>query len=288
MKHVGGLLMLNNMLDRLPASERKVAQFILEQPEQFLQLTAKELGERTSTSAPAVVRLCKSIGLKGIQDLKLRITGDIATVFPTMEFRDIEKDEPFAQVVQKVAMNIHRTIDETTLLVQENKFETCVQYIEQADQVFVFGMGASSLIADDLKQKLQRIHQNMSTAKDLHNAVTNLASFQSKDVLIAISNSGETNEVIDLITFAKRRGIRVITITQYGVNKVSQLADVALYTSSKFESTYRSGATSSRIAQLFIIDILFMNIVARNYEQTMRYIDLTREAISELKQIQHK
>lgn len=288
MKHVGGLLMLTEMMEQLPASEAKVARFILQNPEHFLQSTAKELGQLTNTSAPAVVRLCKSIGLKGIQDLKLRITGDIASNIPPTEYRDIEKGEPISQVVQKITMNAHRTIDETMSLIQEESIEACVELIYEANQVFAFGIGASSLIAEDIRQKLQRIHKNIILPNDLHDAVTALATAQPNDVFIAISNSGETKEVVDLMEFAMRRKIRVISITQYGVSTVAQRADVALYTSSKFESAYRSGATSSRLAQLLVIDILFMSIVAKYYDKTMHYIDVTREAIEELKQIQRK
>lgn len=288
MKPFGGLLMLNEMLEQLPSSEAKVAQFILQNPEQFLELTAKELGEKTSTSAPAVVRLCKSIGLKGIQDLKLRITGDIANVHSPTEYRDIVKDEPFNQVVQKITMNAHRSIDETASLIVESNIEKSVQYIYQANFIFSFGIGASSLIAEDIKQKLQRINKNIDISSDLHYAVTELANAKENDVLIAISNSGETKEVIDIVRFAKQRNLKVISITQYGANTVSQLSDVPLYISAKFESAYRSGATASRLAQLFLIDILFMCMLAKNYDESIHYIDITREAIAQFKQIQRK
>src|SRR4051812_6061065 len=100
----GGLVMLNEMVNTLPPSEKKIARYILNHPQEAISLTAVELGKRSSTSGAAVIRLCKSLDLKGLQDLKLRIAGDLQK---TTEhgFRDIEPNEPIMSIIDKMTNN---------------------------------------------------------------------------------------------------------------------------------------------------------------------------------------
>src|SRR5690606_14827836 len=100
------------------------------------------------------------------------------------------------------------------------------------------------------------------------------------------SFSGETVEVVNLMEIANKRRMKTISITKYGANPVSELAQIPLFTSARKEATFRSGATSSRIAQLHVIDILYMTVVTKTYENSIQYIDQTRTAIDELKLLQ--
>ncbi|WP_331436861.1 MurR/RpiR family transcriptional regulator [Gordoniibacillus kamchatkensis] len=97
----GGLLMLQEMAEQLPPSERKIALYILENPHEAIRCTANELGELSSTSASAVMRLCKSLGLNGFQELKFRVAGDMRKESES-GFTDFEPGEPQPSIVQKV------------------------------------------------------------------------------------------------------------------------------------------------------------------------------------------
>lgn len=100
---------------------------------------------------------------------------------------------------------------------------------------------------------------------------------------MGISFSGETPEVSNVLSLAKNRGVKTISLTKYGQSTVSSLADICLYTSYSHEAPFRSAATSSRLAQLYVIDVLFLSIAAQQYDQTIEYIDKTRDAIQFLK-----
>src|SRR5690625_502616 len=93
----GGLMMLSEMLPKLPPSEKKIASYIIKHPSEVLSLTASELGKRSSTSSAAVIRLCKSLNLKGFPELKLRIAGDLQKP-ATVGFLDIEPDESISSI----------------------------------------------------------------------------------------------------------------------------------------------------------------------------------------------
>lgn len=279
----GGLKMIQNMLEQLPASERKIAQFILDHPQSILNSTVNEIGIQAKTSGAAVIRLCKSLGLTGFQDLKVRIAGDL--VKPVEQgYRDIEPDESFFSIVQKTTSNSIQSIRDSEEIINYEELERAVHTLLPAKNVHFYGIGASNIIAKDAQQKYLRIQKNATAFMDTHLVATLIANADEKDVVFGISHSGETQEVINVMKLAKERGVKTISLTKYGQSSVSSLADIKLFTSYSGEAPFRSAATSSRLAQLYMMDILFLSIATVQYEQTIHSIDRTREAIRIIKE----
>lgn len=278
----GGIKMIQNMIEQLPTSERKIAEFILENPRSVINSTVNDLGIQANTSGAAVIRLCKSLGLNGFQDLKVRIAGDL--VKPLEEgYRDIEPGESFYSIVQKTTSNSIQSLRDSAEIINYEELEQAVQTLLQAGQVHFFGIGASNIIAMDAQQKLIRINKGATAFTDTHLVATLIANAQKNDVVFCISHSGETPEVIKVMSLAKERGVKTISLTKYGQSTVAALADIKLYTSYSKEAPFRSAATSSRLAQLYLIDILFLSIATAQYDETIHYIDKTRDAIRFLK-----
>lgn len=278
----GGLKMLQNMLEQLPASERKIAQFILENPQSILNSTVNDIGAQAKTSGAAVIRLCKSLGLNGFQDLKVRIAGDL--VKPAEQgYRDIEPGESYFSIVQKTTSNSIQSIRDSAEMINYEELERAVQTLLAAQNVHFFGIGASNIIAKDAQQKFLRIQKNATAFTDTHLVATLIANAKEDDVVFAISHSGETAEIIKVISLAKERGVKTISLTKYGQSSVASLADIKLFTSYSGEAAFRSAATSSRLAQLYMMDILFLSMATVQYEQTVQAIDQTREAIKFIK-----
>jgi DNA-binding MurR/RpiR family transcriptional regulator len=279
----GGLKMLQNMLLQLPASERKIAQFILENPQSILNSTVNDIGAQAKTSGAAVIRLCKSLGLNGFQDLKVRIAGDL--VKPAEQgYRDIEPGESYFSIVQKTTSNSIQSIRDSAEIINYEELERVVQTLLSAQNVHFFGIGASNIIAKDAQQKFLRIQKNATAFTDTHLVATLIANAKKDDVVFAISHSGETAEVIKVISLAKERGVKTISLTKYGQSSVASSADIKLFTSYSGEPAFRSAATSSRLAQLYMMDILFLSMATVQYEQTVQAIDQTRDAIRFIKE----
>lgn len=275
----GGLARLSEMLPDLPPSEKKIAIYILENPQEAISLTAQEIGKRSFTSGAAVIRLCKSLDLKGFQDLKLRLAGDLQKT-NVQGFRDIEPEEsPFA-IIEKMTNNSIQTIKETIELLSTEELSRAVTVLEKAPTIHFFGVGASGLIVQDAQQKFLRIDKPATAFTDIHMAATIVANAHKDDVVFGISYSGKTFEVAKILELANRKGAQTISLTKYGPSFVSEQANIRLYSSSTGEAVFRSGATSSRIGQLHVIDILFMCVASKQYEKTLHHIDETREAIN--------
>lgn len=279
----GGLKMLQNMLEQLPASERKIAHFILEHPQSILNSTVNDIGAQAKTSGAAVIRLCKSLGLNGFQDLKVRIAGDL--VKPAEQgYRDIEPGESYFSIVQKTTSNSIQSIRDSAEMINYEELERAVQTLLSAQNVHFFGIGASNIIAKDAQQKFLRIQKNATAFTDTHLVATLIANAKKDDVVFVISHSGETAEVIKVTSLAKERGVKTISLTKYGQSAVASLADIKLFTSYSGEPAFRSAATSSRLAQLYMMDILFLSMATVQYEQTIQAIDQTRDAIRFIKE----
>ncbi|PPA69956.1 RpiR family transcriptional regulator [Jeotgalibacillus proteolyticus] len=276
--------MLNEVKHKLPPSERKLADFIIQHPHEVIYMTVAQLGEASSTSSAAVVRLCKSLGLKGFQELKLRISGDLHKDQED-HFSDIHPGENQESIVQKVTNNSIQAIKETTELVNYEALGKAVQALQNAQRIHFFGVGASGIIAQDAQQKFIRMNKETSAFSDIHNAGMYIANAKSTDVVVGISFSGETEETAKIMGLARARGATTISLTRYGASPVTQHAEINLFISASREipAPFRSGATSSRLAQLHMIDILFTSVVTNQYKEASIYLEEIKSAMDYLK-----
>src|SRR5690625_300468 len=279
----GGLVILKEMVNTLPPSEGKIAQYIIDYQQEAILLTALQLGENSKTSSAAVIRLCKSLGFNGFQELKIRVAGDLQDRY-LEGYRDIHPNEDYQAIIEKMTSNTIQTLKETTDIMSGTSLEKAVDALIHAKSIVFIGYGASYIAAKDAEQKFLRISKNAQSYSDMHMAATSIANKGSDDVVVGISFSGATSEVAKLLTLAKQRNATTISITKYGNSLVSNISDIQLHTSAAKEATFRSGATSSRIAQLHLIDILFMCLASKEYEQTIKYLDETRDAVAFLKE----
>jgi len=280
--HTGGLVMLSEMLDELPRSEKNIASYILEHPQEAINMTASELGKASSTSSAAVIRLCKSLDLKGFQELKIRVAGDLQKT-EEAGFRDIEPNESLNSITEKMTFNSIQTLRETAEILRAEELEKAIKALAEAENVHFFGVGASAIIAQDAQQKWLRIDRNAFAFPDVHMAATLVANTKPGDVVCGISFSGQTVEVTNIMELAKSKGATTISLTKYGSSPVTESADIRLYTSATKEATFRSGATSSRLAQLHVVDILFMCLASMKYDETITHLDETRAAIDAIR-----
>lgn len=277
----GGLAILKEKVSILPDSERKAAMYILENPGEVIQLTVGELAEKSQTSKAAIIRMCRSLELKGFQDLRLRIAGDITSVGEEQS-RDIRPNEATDSIIQKMTGNSVLAVRNTAAILDKSEVEKAAALMGEARSIRFFGIGSSMIIAKDAAQKLQRIKKNATAAADLHELAVQVATMEKYDVLFVVSFSGETKECQQALELGKEYGVKTISLTGSGSNSVSNIANIKLFVSPTKEAMLRSGATSSRIAMLHAMDILFMVIATRDYENIIQHIDETRAAIKKL------
>lgn len=251
----------------------------MEHPEEVINYSVQKLAELSNVSEATIVRFSKKMKFKGFQDLKLQIAYDLNNPKTVKSsYQDITADVSTATLIEHVSHNNVKSIQDTLLVLSKSALEESIEMVAQARKIAVFGIGASAIIAHDLKQKLTRIDCWNEIGTDFDTQATISANLTQKDVVIGISNSGQTEDIIKSLTVAKENAAQIISITRYGDNSVSKLADAKLAVSSP-ENIIRSGAMSSRIAMLNVIDILYTGVARKNYERNIEMLENTRKAV---------
>jgi DNA-binding MurR/RpiR family transcriptional regulator len=278
----GGLISLKEVVEDLKPSERKAAEFILAHPEEVVKLSVQKLAELSGVSEATIIRLSRSLSMKGYQELKLRIAGDLTKNVVSESYQEILMGGSVESIVQAVSNNNKKSIQDTISVLSVEEIQKAAEVLCSARKIDVYGVGASAVIGDDIKQKFTRIKWWCESYSDFHAMLTSAVNLTEQDVAFGISYSGMTEEIIQSITEAKSQGAKIITLTKFGSSPVSDLADINLYTSS-VEQSIRSGAMASRIAQLNVIDILFITIASRKQEEIIPLLEKTRVAVSRTK-----
>lgn len=275
----GSLIFIESSLSDLNPSERRVAEYILKHPEDIINYSVQKLADLTNVSVATIVRLSKKMKCKGFQELKLKIAFDLNEPGNVQrDYAEIDEDYSIEEVTQSVFHNNTKTLKDTERILSTVSIKQAFELIINSRKTCIYGIGASAIIAQDFKQKLTRIDYWCDVGSSFDEQVTLSANLSSEDVVIAISNSGQTKDIVYATQLAKEKGAKIISITKYGDNSIAKLADVQLFVSSS-EKTIRSGAMSSRIAMLSIIDILYICIASDDYLSNRQKLENTRNAI---------
>ena len=276
----GVVLKVNQMLEDLPVSERKVARYVSQNLDNMVGLSVEELAGRSGSSQAAVVRFCKKLGYKGYRDFSIQLVSELAVAQRVNVHRagvsDILAGEKAGNVIRKVCHHNIQAIEDTFSLVEPEQVELAADKLFHAQRVDLYAIAASNLVAQDAQQKLMRINKRVTAYSDPHLQLSSASTLTPSDVVIALSWSGETREVLEAAELARRNGAFIIAITRFGKVSLDALADVHFGLSAP-EMAIRSGAMSSRIAQMTMIDILFTCVVSRHYNETIPYLERTRQ-----------
>ena len=260
----------------LRPAERRVAQLLLDDPAGFSRMNAGEVAKAAATSTTTVIRFQHAIGYDKFLDLRHDLALAAAferrttEAFPT-EPRDIQQGDTLTQVLAKIARDETLSIAQTAEVLSSEALEQAVGLIDAAARVDLFGIGASGIAASDLQRKLTRIGRVAIDWPEAHAARTSASVLGPDAVAIAISHSGRTDDTVEYLRVAQEAGARTIVVTNFPDSPIAEHADVLLQTAAR-ESALRSGALGSRIAQLMVIDALFVGVVQRRYDESMEAI----------------
>lgn len=278
---------VESLYNDLTHSEQKIANLVLERPEDVTKMTASELAKESQTSPASVIRFCKSISIPSFPELKMALSAEKQWEVPK-EYSDILPNEKISDVKAKLLGNAYQSMQETVQLVSDDTLKQAVSLISNAPFVYVYGIGSSYLVAENIAQKWNRIGKVCICIADIHLLIASLTSAVPGSVFIGISNSGETSEVLEINHIAKENGIKTIGISQFGMNSLSKKVDLSLQTVKSKEAELRSAATSSLMSQFILIDLLFHIYVLEEYDKNMANIRESRKLVDTYKRRTHK
>lgn len=279
----GCFLKISESLESLTKKEQLIAKYILQYSQDVPQMSIHELAVASGTSPSSVVRLCKSLGYSGYKEFCRLLTADIsANRQDEIVYEDVHPGDSLASIAKNVVFSNMYAIESSLQILDIDQLEQAVTAISEADRIDFYGVGASSLVALDAQNKFLRIHKNSNASEDPHLQILRAATLEKGDVAVVISYSGETRDILMIADTAKKASATLIAITKYGKNSLSALADINLCTYST-ETLIRSGAMSSRISQLTIVDILYTAVVSNHYGELKPFLDKSLYAAGRLR-----
>lgn len=258
-------------------SEDKVANYILTHWQEVLHLPITELAERIGVSEATIVRMCKKLGLRGFQELKIALAMEKIQPIKTVH-QAVQEGDNLETILKKVFSANIRAMEATLNVISVDELERAIEVISKARQLQIYGLGGSGPVALDAQHKFMKTGIPTVAYVDSHMMAMSASILEPGDVVIGISASGSSKDIVEALALAKNRGATTIGITHYAKTPLDRVLDIKLSVSSE-ETFYRTESTSARIAQLSIIDTLYIGVALRMLDKTVENLRLTREAI---------
>jgi DNA-binding MurR/RpiR family transcriptional regulator len=275
------LARIRALVPTLAPSQRRVAAAVTSDPAGVAARTISQLAAQCRTSETTVIRFCRAVGLAGYPELRIALAAAAqagAGSGREQAGSDIGPSDSLPEIIKKIGYADAKAVEETAEQLDTGALTVVVELVARAARVDIYGVGASSFVAADLQQKLHRIGRVAYAWPDPHMALTSAALLGRGDVAIGISHTGSTVDVIDSLAEARRQGAATVAVTNFPNSAISRVADHVLTTAAR-ETTFRSGATASRIAALTVVDCLFVAVAQRSYKETVRALERTYAAV---------
>lgn len=267
---------ISQAIPSLSRAEKAVAEWILAHPREATDATIAAVAEAAGTSQPTVVRFCRSMGVDGFRDFKLRLASAISRP-DSVVHKDVTPDDSVHEAVGKVLDQSLRALDDLRGRITSLPFEPALLALSHARQIVFSGLGASGEVARDARHKFFRLGIPCSTATDEPTLLQMAAIAEKGDVFIAVSSLGRWPSVVAAIRKAVECGATVIALT----DPASPLADAAslVLGSRTEEDTSIYTPMSSRLAQLALLDALQVALAVRLGPTAEKRLRLSKQAL---------
>ncbi|WP_212971893.1 MurR/RpiR family transcriptional regulator [Bacillus sp. J14TS2] len=271
-------VMISSIYHSLTKSEQKVADLLKTRMNDSVYWSVSDLAEYANVGETTVIRFCRKLGYKGYQDFKLAVAQNKVET-NSQEFGEITESDSLEVLAQKITAENIATIQNTLKTIQQSEFEQAGKEIIQSNKLYLFGVGASGLMAQQAQYRFMRIGFNAESATDSHIIAMNSALAKKGEVIIGISTSGSTKDLVDALKIAKENGAFIICITKHFKSPITKFGDIVLLTSTK-ESPLHGGAFSSSISQMHVLDILTRYIEIQEKDRAIKALKKTAKAVS--------
>lgn len=266
----------------LSPTQKRVADFILQNQSKIAMLTISSLAKKCDTSETTIFRFLKKLDYKSYQVFRVKAAQEISDKKPEAIYEEINKNDSISTIKQKVILSSTSAIKDLESLVDDNSLKETISLIKKANRMLFYGVGASHAIAMDGYHKFSRLGINVVNVRDAHMMNILSTHTDNNDLLFVVSHSGESIEVLEPVKLAKENNVKVIGITSYENSTLTKLADEILLSSTN-ETKYRSDAMVSRIIQLIIIDILYVSFVTTSEKEYIEKVNKSRLAVAQRK-----
>ncbi|WP_321150183.1 MurR/RpiR family transcriptional regulator [Aeromonas jandaei] len=253
------LLLLRHQLATYSQTLQRLGQFVLEQPQRVLYLTITELARESGTSEASVTRLCRGVGCRGYTEFKMALA---------LENQQEQVSQPQASATSAFSTLIEESVAalrDTGALVSQQALLQSAELLEKARQIQIYGVAASAIIGEYLAYRLLRMGISAQQFSDMHRAAMNATSLKPGDVVIAVSSSGSTKDLLHAVQLGKEHGASIIVLSNTSRSPLATQAD-QLLVAAKPEGPLTAGSFHSKISAMLVIELLSQQLLEKRPE----------------------
>ena len=270
-------LQIKSMYKHFSPKEQAIADYILENPNKVSHSSISDLSAELGIADSTFFQFTKTLGFNMAL---LKQENDLTAV--TIH-ENVQKDDSELTMAQKVFDSNMTTLTDTKKLLKEEDLKKAVKMISESRRLYFFGVGGSEIVATDAYHKFLRSPISVGHSTDYHIQLMEASLLTDEDCALFISHSGKSKETIHMAEAVKKAGTKVIIITSQANSPLAKLGDVVFISISE-EIEFRSEALASRIAQLSIIDSLYVILMFYNSKNAQETISKVRKVILSLKE----
>ena len=250
--------LINKRYNSLRKSERHVAEFVQKHLDEVVLISLHGLAKRCGTSDATVLRFCRSLGYLGFSDFKTALVPELL-ISGRKAYLDIEQNQDPQSLKEIFLRNYHQQLDSTLRNCDYDILRLTAQYINQANKILIIGLGGSAGVANIFCDSLISLGIFSSFQQDrsmIQNAVTTMTA---SDVIIGISHSGETDEIVAALKMAHEYGVITVCVTNFSPSPLTEVSDFILLTSVP-DNLLGSYSCQARMSQLALLELILNEI----------------------------
>ncbi|WP_460644927.1 MurR/RpiR family transcriptional regulator [Lacrimispora brassicae] len=218
--------------EKIFSAEKKVADFVLEHPQEAVDANVSELAKASGVSDATVVRMCHHLGYKGYYQFRLMLAKDVGRD----EGEEIEELQNTPNPVMKIFQKYVNSLTDIAESINEEDMRSCVNLIKTCKQAHILAVGNTTPLALYLGFRLGRLGVKCTNDISPEYFLNHVNLADKEDIIIAISQSGSSRQVIQGMELAKEKGLKIMAITGYRQSPVSELADYVLISNGRKEA----------------------------------------------------
>lgn len=269
---------------KVTKSDKVLIKYIQDNIDDVFYKPISQIAKECNIGEATITRFSKKMGFNGIQDFKVTLAQEISTTNKSKSIinSNIENDEPAIDTAKKLLSSNITTLEKTVDIINSQDIHNCANMIINAKRIYFVGIGYSGIIAQDSNYKFMRIGLNCVSFDSSHTMIMMASIMEEGDLLIAISHTGDTDAVIKTVELAKENNVDIISITQNQESKLKDISDINLAYVSE-ETILETGSISSKLAQIFLLDLIYTQVVKEKSSEAIDRKIKTTNAIKSLK-----
>lgn len=263
-------------MSKFTKTEEELANYILQHPEEVSQLTISQIAKKLHISPATITRFCQKLAFSGFNEFKHELKRFVDLRNSPIHMKDLKQVDYFAKLYQD-HMSI---IDDTFHITSYEDIQKAVSFLTNAKKIHVYGIGSSGIAAHEFKSKFFRIGLSVEAITDPHQSMMDAALSNQESVVIGISISGATKEVIRAMKIAKKQGALILVFTGNKNSELSRLSDLSLLVTSK-NSMHMGQNISPLLPLLLLFDLLYTELVSKDYKNRIGIREKTLQALTD-------